>query len=150
MSVVAIMGQRGGSGGAALPSTIVAGDTVIYAPSETVIVTTNSTTYGDTGWAIKALQPGTYRFKYAASRMTAGISVKLQKNGVDVAGSEITSASSTVPSTGEFDVALAINDVVRVLAKSSSAGNYGAVSSFTVSILAVDLQGELNNIVTTP
>lgn len=142
--------QMVGGGASPIPATIVAGDTVIYAPVSSWILLLNNTTYTDTGYGIKALKPCTLRIRYTVMRTgSAAISAKLQKNGVDVSGSEITGPTTNTPAHASIDIALSQNDVLRVFAKTAAASS-SMVGGFAVSILATDLQGELNNLVIEP
>ena len=146
MAIVNVRGQTGG--GAALPATIAAGDTVIYAIcAHKVGAPATDGVFEDvgTGYGFTALKAGTYRFVYNVRRSSTGLNaqMRLTKNGTEVSGSLITNSDNLIPTYKTMDVSLAANDVIRLQWEYYIASNvYNNV--FVVSILAADIQTELN------
>lgn len=129
-----------GGGGIALPTSIVAGETVLYGINTKK--TTSNQTYKDvgTGWGFTALKAGTYRLKYNAAGNGAAYGMaRITKNGVVVSGSEIDTSGAAAAT---IDVSLAVGDVIK------EQYAYNSVLSFIVSILATDLQAGINEIIT--
>lgn len=140
-----------GGGGLTLPDSPAAGDTVIYVKLDAVEFD-GVTTYtpAGTGWGITARKSGTYRVYYCVGtdRGNSNGFTKLQRNGVDVSGSEIYTQFGIVKKI--IDISLTAGDTLRLYYKSSNAGygNGTTTAFFTVSMLAADLQTELNNYAT--
>ena len=128
----------GSTTGSGLPSTITAGDTPV-ASSWVTSKVTDSSNETHTGVSLTIKKTGTYRFKILASSSGNSYSgssyptVYLYKNGSSVESASInTSSTLSLPS---FDVACAVDDVIKVYAKasgsswnSSSALIYGLVA----------------------
>ena len=147
MAVVGILGQTGG--GVALPATIAAGDTVIHsifgdktgAPPTDGVYVNVGTNYGFT--VIKA---GTYRFKYDNKRLNTALTanVRLTKNGSEVATSVLANSNHMTATHKTIDVSLAAGDAIRLQWEYYDATAYLTNTYFIVSILAADMQTELN------
>jgi hypothetical protein len=140
-------------GGVEFPATQSAGDTPVYAVVGASKNLPAAYAYIGAGWGITANKAGTYRFKYCASTLRTGTSyisyLKLQKNGVDVANSEII-ATATVAEIGyvtkTIDVTLAAGDIIKLLGY--YAATYGTANYFVVSILAADVQSAIGELIT--
>ena len=137
-------------GGLSLPSTITAGDQIIYAMTAVGAYTTGSTyTTMGAGWGITAIKAGTYRFTYKAGvwSNSGQVYARLLKNGTtEVAGSEITTQSNGNHIAKTIDVALNAGDVIQVQIKSG--GTVVGISCFLVGVAGGDVQTELSTYVT--
>lgn len=138
------LGKSGG-GGASLPSTIVAGDTVIYATSQLFLF--ENATYVDTGCGFTALRAGTYRISFGLAYGTTYSVMKLRKNGVDVSGSEMQVSYNPGVSLKTIDVPLSAGDLVALWGKSTSTAK-STGGALRVSILATDLQDAIDEVIT--
>lgn len=131
------------AGGVALPSTIAAGETTLYAIVNSTTYRSASYTSAGAGYNVTALVAGAYRFKYCTSPRrgsSGGAYARLTKNGVAVPDSEIVSTAN--PTSKIIDVALSVNDVIQV--QRYTIDNDCYLPYFTVSILAADVQTEIN------
>lgn len=148
MAIVGILGQSGG--GISFPATPSAGDTPILVYNGFYSLTTSYAAAPLFGFTANIA--GTYRITYCASgyvATSAGLQMKLQKNGVDVVDSEITtSVSGITPSTKTIDVALAEDDVIRVWTRRTGATSYSSLNTLVVSLLAADVQTEMDKYIT--
>ena len=142
---MAIGRTNSAAGGASLPSTIVAGETAIYATSQLFLF--ENATYVDTGCGFTALRSGIYRISFGLAYGITYSVAKLRKNGVDVPDSEIQVAYNPGTSLKTIDVSLSAGDVIALWGKSTSAGK-SAAGALRVSILATDLQDAIAEIIT--
>lgn len=118
----AIAGIQSGSGGLALPDTIVAGDTPVmgvFTPKST-----NSTTITELGISMTMPRAGTYRFRAPCgfNGMTGGSPIiHLYKNGTEAAQYTVPT-NQTSETTATFDVECAAGDVIALWATSAKQG----------------------------
>ena len=135
-----------GGSGVAFPSTPAAGDTSIYDKPGIVIMTSATYAAAGTGYGITAVKAGVYRIRYTAGCTTSDGTgyAKLQKNGVDVASSEV--SGSNTSTTKVIDVSLSAGDALRLFVRAQ--GAYSFAGAFTVSVLAADIQTQINTMVT--
>jgi hypothetical protein len=142
-------------GGVELPTTPVAGDTVLYSgiAQKTVSATKLGTNdyisnYADCGWGFTAKIAGIYRIVFEATYTQNGGAAKLQLNGVDVANSE--TAVLTIKS---IDVAVPANGTVKLWLRADPRYDYAAggvtwAQRFEVRLLAADVQAAMNAFIT--
>ena len=125
-----------GGGGVSLPQTIGAGETVLYCSKVAGSMPGYFTPI------ITVLEAGTYRFLYSGTG-SANVTIYLTQNGTQITGSSVTGGRYSML-IKTLDVVCAAGDVIRLYGNRTS-GEYGYFGQLTVSILAVDLQTELNN-----
>lgn len=135
-------------GGVEFPSAPSAGDTVIFAVSETGTMASSASSYTDMGYVFTANNAGTYRFKYNV-RITAAATAyaRLTKNSSEVSGSAINTTSQTYGTSKVIDVACNAGDIVKFQMYRASSG-FALTDALIVSILAADVQAEINNMLT--
>lgn len=128
-----------------LPDTITAGTTSLYSTKDWKLIGSASYVEIGAGYRFTVQKAGAYRIAFIGCAPPYEAYLKLQKNGADVAGSELTVLSP--PSTKLIDVACVAGDVIKLWGRGYNAG-VGWVVSFTVSILAGDLQTAINEVIT--
>ena len=135
-------------GGIDLPGSPAAGDTPIYTycPGATL----NNTSYANTGagYGFTVLKAGTYRIFYSIAGVRgAAAYAKIQKNGTDISGSEVTAADYVVRKV--IDVTLATGDIIRLQNYAHYASGWPMnLFGFGVAIAATDLQTGINGLIT--
>jgi hypothetical protein len=144
------------SGGVAFPDTPSAGDTVVYAklPGTLASIASASYAYVGAGYGFTANKSGVYRVKYLISNTQSSSSsytyAKLQKNGVDVANSEISANgpaySASFHVSKIIDVSLSSGDTIKLFGRYVESA--GLVIYFVVSILADEVQGAISEMLT--
>lgn len=145
-------------GGVEFPATPAAGNTNILVHNAMYEFGALGLTYVAApfyGFTVKIA--GVYRVTYraAATKANTGSSyefyVKLQKNGVDVSGSETITTPANYTMTDvvkTMDLSLAVNDVIRVLVHRSDNACYGGLYALAATLLAADVQAELDKYLT--
>lgn len=129
-------------GGIELPATVAAGDLKIYSKSAAK-APTNTYAWVGTGYGFTAVKAGIYRVTFWAEGVTDTIDAKLQKNGVDVASSAVSTGYNAVMKS--MDLSLNAGDQIKLWADCNGTGN---VHEFSVAIVAADLQAALADYVT--
>jgi hypothetical protein len=137
--------------GPGLPDTITAGETILRATFNTTL--SSNTAYADrgSGYIVTINKPGTYRFRYVlACYYSANLTTyaRLTKNGSVVSGSEIAYPSANVLGLKYIDVACAAGDVIKLQAYTQTGAAAYFVAYFGVSVLASNIQTELNTLIT--
>ncbi len=144
-------------GGVEFPSTPSAGDTPIFSYHVPRDASGALITYAAVPFYGFTVQiSGTYRIKYTIVGYTAAasgapINIELQKNGTDVSNSQYTlNLGQNILNAGSktIDLNLAANDVIRALMMRNGNTAYFGPSSLVVSLLAADIQTEMNKYVT--
>lgn len=135
-------------GGIDLPSTIQAGETLLMSAVGVVGSSADYVwqTVWTAGWSFKAVTAGTYRVRFYCQAQNGNNATRLIiDNTTVVSGSEISSGLKTI------DVYLAAGQRLYLQVRgytmsSSGEGRYENVFNFNVSILAAELQVELNKL----
>ena len=141
-------------GGVEFPATPAAGGTAIYVKTGTSFAATSTYAKIGAGWGFIAQKAGTYRVAYSVLHCgTDGNRyVKLQKNNVDISSTELTTNSTTptLSISKTIDINLSVGDRVDLLAKNNNISSVNAVGigGLSVSVLAADVQTEINTMVT--
>ncbi len=132
--------------GVSFPETPSAGDTPLFA--KLALWTMTGATYTNVGYTITIHKNGVYRFNYAVvcPAGTASCYGRLVLNGTEVSGSEaVPTNNTTIFKT--IDLTCTVGDIVNTQAK-GSASTQSHIRGLIVSILAGDVQTEINGIIT--
>lgn len=139
---------RRGGGGVSLPESIAPGETVLYANTQPCGIGFNGGVeyYLPVGYGISCVKTGTYRIKYYLRNASSG-HVRLMKNGIEVSGSYFAPSTDGQVYEKILDVPLVAGDQLKL----HGIGYGGSppytqviLTSFAVTIVAEDIQNELN------
>ena len=139
-----------GGGGVSLPQTIEAGETIIYATFDTAYRIINTYTDVGSGYIVTINKAGAYRIRYYLGVTYASLKygyARLTKNGTVVTNSELTVAANNGFGMKYIDIACNAGDVIRLQAYTNYSGTGYIPVYFGVSILANDVQSELDALI---
>jgi hypothetical protein len=133
------------AGGISFPASPSAGDLPLF--TALGVFGASTTSYANVGYAVTIRKAGVYRFSCAYYSQSQGnaVYIRLTQNGTAISGSE-QSTTSILGAVYTYDVTCAVDDVIRFQRKHAS--GCCRVLAFSVSILAADVQAEIDKLIT--